>query len=43
MRLDQCYKQVENLTEKLEALKERFGLSSIHRLVHYASLEMELV
>ncbi|XP_063318250.1 protein Niban 1-like [Pelmatolapia mariae] len=43
MRLDQCYKQVENLTEKLEALKERFGLSSIHRLVHYASLEMELL
>ncbi|XP_030607957.1 protein Niban 1-like [Archocentrus centrarchus] len=41
IRLDQSYKQVENLTEKLEGLKDRFGLSSTHRLVHYANLEME--
>uniref|UniRef100_A0A3Q0QPR8 Niban 1/2/3 domain-containing protein n=1 Tax=Amphilophus citrinellus TaxID=61819 RepID=A0A3Q0QPR8_AMPCI len=30
---DRSYKQVENLTEKLEGLKDRFGLSSTHRLV----------
>lgn len=41
--LDQCYLQVENLTEKLEGLKQRFGLSSTQRLVHSAHLEMEKV
>ncbi|XP_074506252.1 protein Niban 1-like [Sebastes fasciatus] len=39
--LDPSYRQVENLTEKLEALKQRFGLSSTQRLVHSAQLEME--
>nr|XP_033506986.1 protein Niban 1-like isoform X1 [Epinephelus lanceolatus] len=39
--LDQCYRQVENLTEKLKDLKQRFGLSSTQRLVHSAHLEME--
>ncbi|XP_070830593.1 protein Niban 1-like [Chaetodon trifascialis] len=39
--LDQCYRQVENLAEKLEGLKQRFGLSSTKRLVHSAHLEME--
>ncbi|XP_054452805.1 protein Niban 1-like isoform X2 [Anoplopoma fimbria] len=39
--LDLYYRQVENLTEKLEDLKERFGLSSTQRLVHSAHLEME--
>ncbi|KAM3604156.1 uncharacterized protein V6R79_007140 [Siganus canaliculatus] len=39
--LDQCYKQVENLTEKLEGLQQRFGLSSTQRLVHSTQLEME--
>ncbi|KAE8291412.1 Protein Niban [Larimichthys crocea] len=39
--LDQCYRQVENLTEKLAGLKQRFGLSSVQRLVHSAHLEME--
>ncbi|XP_037837931.1 protein Niban 1 isoform X2 [Kryptolebias marmoratus] len=39
--LDQNYRQVENLSEKLEALKQRFGLSSAQRLVHSAQLEME--
>lgn len=41
--LDQCYRQVENLTEKLAGLKQRFGLSSVQRLVHSAHLEMETV
>lgn len=41
--LDPCYRQVENLTEKLEGLKQRFGLSSTQRLVHSAHLEMEKV
>lgn len=41
--LDQCYRQVENLTTKLEGLKQRFGLSSTQRLVHSAQLEMEKV
>lgn len=41
--LDQSYQQVENLTEKLEGLKQRFGLSSTQRLVHSAHLEMEKV
>ncbi|XP_047446703.1 protein Niban 1-like [Mugil cephalus] len=41
IRLDQYYQQVENLTEKLGDLKERFGLSSPQRLVHSANLEME--
>ncbi|XP_040000691.1 protein Niban 1-like isoform X2 [Xiphias gladius] len=39
--LDQCYGQVKNLTEILEDLKLRFGLSSAQRLVHSAHLEME--
>ncbi|XP_034744118.1 protein Niban 1-like isoform X2 [Etheostoma cragini] len=39
--LDQCYRQVENLAEKLKDLKQRFGLSSTQRLVHSANLEME--
>lgn len=39
--LDQCYRQVKNLTEKLESLKQRFGLSSAQRLVDSAQLEME--
>ncbi|KAG8013849.1 Protein Niban [Nibea albiflora] len=36
-----CYRQVENLTEKLAGLKQRFGLSDVQRLVHSAHLEME--
>uniref|UniRef100_A0A8C2Z1V0 Niban 1/2/3 domain-containing protein n=2 Tax=Cyclopterus lumpus TaxID=8103 RepID=A0A8C2Z1V0_CYCLU len=39
--LDPCYRQVENLTEKLGDLKQRFGLSSTQRLVHSTHLEME--
>ncbi|XP_068424938.1 protein Niban 1-like [Clinocottus analis] len=39
--LDPCYRQVENLTEKLGDLKQRFGLSSTQRLVQSAHLEME--
>ncbi|XP_059200524.1 protein Niban 1-like [Centropristis striata] len=39
--LDQSYRQVENLTEKLEGLKQRFGWSSTQRLVQSAHLEME--
>ncbi|XP_035489511.2 protein Niban 1 [Scophthalmus maximus] len=39
--LDQCYRQVKNLTEILADLKQRFGLSSTQRLVHSAHLEME--
>uniref|UniRef100_A0A3B5AUZ0 Protein Niban-like n=1 Tax=Stegastes partitus TaxID=144197 RepID=A0A3B5AUZ0_9TELE len=39
--LDQSFRQVENLTEKLEGLKQRFGLSSAQRLIHSAHLEME--
>ncbi|XP_023267107.1 protein Niban-like, partial [Seriola lalandi dorsalis] len=39
--LDQNYKQVKNLTELLKDLKQRFGLSSVQRLVHSAHLEME--
>ncbi|XP_045907005.1 protein Niban 1-like [Micropterus dolomieu] len=38
---DQSYWQVEKLSEKLEGLKQRFGLSSTQRLVHSAHLEME--
>lgn len=41
--LDQNYRQVENLAEKLEDLKQRFGLSSTQRLVHSAQLEIEQV
>ncbi|XP_040911960.1 protein Niban 1-like isoform X2 [Toxotes jaculatrix] len=41
INLDQCYKQVKNLTETLENLKQRFGLSSTQRLVHTAQMEME--
>ncbi|KAM7378757.1 hypothetical protein PAMP_004356 [Pampus punctatissimus] len=39
--LDPCYGQVENLTENLQDLKQRFGLSSAQRLVHSVHLEME--
>ncbi|KAK9539526.1 hypothetical protein VZT92_004627 [Zoarces viviparus] len=39
--LGPCYRQVENLTEKLEDLKQRFGLSSTQRLVHSVHLKME--
>uniref|UniRef100_G3PP92 Niban 1/2/3 domain-containing protein n=1 Tax=Gasterosteus aculeatus aculeatus TaxID=481459 RepID=G3PP92_GASAC len=39
--LDACHKQVENLTERLVDLKQRFGLSSTQRLVQSAHLEME--
>lgn len=41
--LDACHKQVENLTERLVDLKQRFGLSSTQRLVQSAHLEMEKV
>ncbi|KAM7401355.1 hypothetical protein PAMA_005516 [Pampus argenteus] len=36
-----CFQQVENLTENLQDLKQRFGLSSAQRLVHSVHLEME--
>ncbi|XP_041849579.1 protein Niban 1-like [Melanotaenia boesemani] len=39
--LDESYKKVEDLMEKLTDLKQRFGLSSAKRLVHSAHLEME--
>ncbi|XP_062260162.1 protein Niban 1-like [Platichthys flesus] len=39
--LDQCYRQVKNLTQTLADLKLRFGLISSERLVHSAHLEME--
>ncbi|XP_071346917.1 protein Niban 1-like [Trachinotus anak] len=39
--LDQCYKQVKNLTETLKDLKQRFGFNGAQRLVHAAHLEME--
>ncbi|KAM9323454.1 protein Niban 1-like isoform 2-T2 [Pholidichthys leucotaenia] len=39
--LDQCYSQVENLSEKVEGLKQRFGLGSPLKLVQSAQLEME--
>ncbi|KAM4556778.1 protein Niban 1-like [Fundulus diaphanus] len=39
--LEENYRKVENLSEKLENLKQRFGLSSVDRLVHSANLEME--
>ncbi|XP_007565182.1 protein Niban [Poecilia formosa] len=39
--LDENYTKVENLSEKLENLKQRFGLGSVERLVHSAHLEME--
>lgn len=41
--LELCYRQVENLAENLEGLKQRFGLSSTQRLVHFAHLVMEKV
>lgn len=41
--LEQCYRHVEELPEKLEGLKQRFGLKSTQRLVHRAQLEMEKV
>ncbi|KAK5918875.1 hypothetical protein CgunFtcFv8_022818 [Champsocephalus gunnari] len=41
IRLDQSYRQVEGLTEKLEDVKQRFGLSSTQRLVHCAQLQVE--
>lgn len=34
---------MKNLTELLVDLKQRFGLSSVQRLVHSALLEMERV
>ncbi|KAF7654530.1 hypothetical protein LDENG_00068550 [Lucifuga dentata] len=43
VRLDRCYRLVENLTEKLEGLKHRFGFSSTERLVQAADIEMEQV
>lgn len=43
IRLDEDYRKVENLSEKLENLKQRFGLGSVERLVHSAHLEMEQV
>uniref|UniRef100_A0A3Q2NP75 Protein Niban n=1 Tax=Fundulus heteroclitus TaxID=8078 RepID=A0A3Q2NP75_FUNHE len=39
--LEESYRKVENLSEKLENLKQRFGLSSVERLVDSANLEME--
>ncbi|XP_015236363.1 PREDICTED: protein Niban-like [Cyprinodon variegatus] len=39
--LDESYRKVENLSGKLENLKERFGVSSVERLVQSANLEME--
>lgn len=41
--LERCYRHVEKLAEKLEGLKQRFGLKSIQRLVHSAQLDMEKV
>ncbi|XP_054889144.1 protein Niban 1-like [Poeciliopsis prolifica] len=41
IRLDEEYKKMENLSEKLENLKQKFGLGSVERLVHSAHLEME--
>ncbi|XP_043990072.1 protein Niban 1-like [Gambusia affinis] len=41
IRLDEDYRKVKNLSEKLENLKQRFGLGSVERLVHSAHLEME--
>lgn len=41
--LERCYRHVEKLTEKLEGLRQRFGLKSIQRLVHSAQLDMEKV
>ncbi|MEQ2290835.1 hypothetical protein AMECASPLE_007059, partial [Ameca splendens] len=39
--LDENYRMVENLSDKLENVKERFGLSSVEKLIHFANLEME--
>ncbi|XP_029930738.1 protein Niban-like [Myripristis murdjan] len=39
--LDHCYRLVENLTEKLQGLKQRFRFSGAERLVHSVQLEME--
>ncbi|KAF6727678.1 Protein Niban [Oryzias melastigma] len=39
--LEQSYRKVESLAEKLEDLKDRFGLRNAQRLVHSAQLEME--
>lgn len=41
--LEQSYRKVESLAEKLEDLKDRFGLRNAQRLVHSAQLEMEQV
>ncbi|XP_028987066.1 protein Niban 1-like [Betta splendens] len=41
IRLDRCYTQVTKLQDKLEDLKERFGLRSSQKMVHSAHLEME--
>lgn len=43
INLDDCYRQVENLTKKLEDLKQRFGLNSTQKLVHSTHMEMEKV
>ncbi|XP_034039388.1 protein Niban 1-like [Thalassophryne amazonica] len=39
--LDHCYSSVETLTDRLEELKQNFGLSSFQRLIQCARLEME--
>uniref|UniRef100_A0A673BU74 Niban 1/2/3 domain-containing protein n=3 Tax=Sphaeramia orbicularis TaxID=375764 RepID=A0A673BU74_9TELE len=41
INLDQCYKQVENLSERLKDLKQRFGLNNTQRLIHSVHMEME--
>lgn len=41
--LERCYRHVEELADKLEGLKQRFGLKSAQRLVHSAQLAMEKV
>ncbi|XP_060940598.1 protein Niban 1-like [Limanda limanda] len=41
INLDQCYRQVKNLTQTPADLKLRFRLNSMQRLVHSAHLEME--
>ncbi|TNN22449.1 hypothetical protein EYF80_067437 [Liparis tanakae] len=40
-RLEPWYRRVEDLTEKLGDLTQRFGLSGTQRLLHSAHLEME--
>ncbi|XP_029971770.1 protein Niban-like [Salarias fasciatus] len=38
--LDECYKQVDGFSEKVD-LKQRFGLSSTQRLLHSAHMEIQ--